>query len=179
MQCSFYINVTFVSQLRQILTKEEFKNIFDVYFDEVRNYIFYRCGDDELATDIAQDTFLKFWEKQFDISEGKFKGLLFKISSDLFTSHYRKMKTHQNFAFQVKPEYIVQTPEELLQFEEMQKSLDKALLSMPEKQRVVFFMHRMDHLKYHEIAELLGLSVKAVEKRMKLGLDFLRKNIIR
>jgi RNA polymerase sigma-70 factor (ECF subfamily) len=36
-------------------------------------------------------------------------------------------------------------------------------------------MSRMDDLKYNEIAESLGLSVKAVEKRMKGALDFLRK----
>jgi len=48
---------------------------------------------------------------------------------------------------------------------------------MPEKQRVVFLMHRMDNLKYSEIASALGLSQKAIEKRMKLALDFLKKHI--
>ena len=48
---------------------------------------------------------------------------------------------------------------------------------MPEKQRVVFLMSRIDNLKYAEIADQLGLSVKAVEKRMKKALEFLRNEI--
>ena len=48
---------------------------------------------------------------------------------------------------------------------------------MPEKQRTVFLMSRMDHMKYHEIAERLDLSIKAVEKRMKLALAFLKERL--
>ena len=61
------------------MNKEEFKFIFDTYFDAVRNYIYYRSGDADLATDIAQDTFLRIWEKQLKPDLEKVKGLLFKI----------------------------------------------------------------------------------------------------
>jgi len=50
---------------------------------------------------------------------------------------------------------------------------------MPENQRIVFLMSRMDQLKYTEIAENLGISQKAVEKRMTRALGFLRKKIVR
>ncbi len=159
------------------MTKEEFKNIFNLNFDTVRNYIYYRCGDAELATDVAQDAFLKLWEKQMKYEKGNIKGLLFKISSDIFISLYRKQKTAMNFHLRSKPQIQHQTPEEIMQFEELQESYNLALRSMPEKQRVVFLMHRLDGLKYYEIAESLDLSVKAIEKRMTLAISFLRKNI--
>ena len=159
------------------MTREEFKSIFDQHFDIVRNYIFYRCGNTDLASDGAQETFLKVWEKQEAFKSNNVTGLLFKISGDLFISHYRKQKTRLNYHLQVKPEYLQQNPEEILQFEELQKSYDHVLRIMPEKQRVVFLMHRLDELKYHEIAGHLGLSVKAIEKRMKLAIEFIRKNL--
>lgn len=160
-----------------ILTKQEFKNIFDLNFDNVRNYIYYRCGDTDLATDIAQEAFMKIWEKQLDVNQGKTKALLFKISSNIFISKYRKQQTELKFALSEKPQIQSQNPEDILQYKELQNNYNKVLTIMPEKQRVAFLMHRFDGCSYNEIAEKLGLSVKAIEKRMKLALDFLRKNI--
>lgn len=157
------------------MTRTQFKEIFNNHFDEVRNYIYYRSGNTELATDIAQDTFVKLWEKQFIITDGKIKGLLFKIAGDLFISSYRKQKTAMNFSLNMKPQDSDITPEEQLQFKELQASYNNALASLPDKQRVVFLMSRMEELKYREIAERLEISVKAVEKRMKNALEYLRQ----
>lgn len=159
------------------MTREEFKNLFDIHFDGVRNYIYYRSGNSELATDIAQETFMRVWEKQIRIEEQKTKRLLFKIAGDLFVSSYRKQKTALQFRLQAKPETTDHTPEDAMQFEELKNKYETALAQMPEKQRTVFLMSRMEHLKNREIAESLSLSVKAVEKRMKLALDYLKKAI--
>ena len=157
------------------MTQTQFKEIFDKHFDDVRNYIYYRSGDTALATDVAQETFIKLWEKQFNIRPNKIKGLLYKISGDLFVSDYRKQKTVMNFKLSRQPEKMEITPEDEFQFNELQNSYSIALGNLPEKQRVVFMMSRMEELKYHEIAERLEISVKAVEKRMKHALEFLRK----
>ncbi|MCF6170588.1 MAG: sigma-70 family RNA polymerase sigma factor [Bacteroidales bacterium] len=157
------------------MTRDQFKYIFDNYFDTVRNYIYYRSGDDELATNIAQETFMRLWEKQLEAGPGKVKGLLFKISGDLFVSNYRKQKTIQRFRLNSKPEINHHSPEKQLEFKELKKSYETALAGLSEKQRTVFLMSRMENLKYHEIAATLGLSVKAVEKRMKHALAALRQ----
>lgn len=157
------------------MTQPQFKEIFNEHFDEVRNYIFYRSGDTELATDVAQETFIKLWEKQFDIDNRKIKGLLFKIAGDKFVSMHRKQKTIMNFKLNSKPGLEEVTPEDRMQFDQLQENYSTALSSLPEKQRVVFMMSRMEELKYHEIAERLEISTKAVEKRMKNALEFLRQ----
>lgn len=157
------------------MTRSQFKDIFDKHFDEVRNYIYYRSGDPDLATDIAQDTFIKLWEKKFILTDGKVKGLLFKIAGDLFISSYRKQKTAMNFKLTMKPETTGNNPEEQFQFKELHEKYNLALGELPEKQRVVFMMSRFEEMKYYEIAERLEISVKAVEKRMKYALEYLRQ----
>ncbi|MEM7514507.1 MAG: sigma-70 family RNA polymerase sigma factor, partial [Bacteroidota bacterium] len=53
--------------------------------------------------------------------------------------------------------------------------LEGAIAALPEKNRVVFLMNRIEKLTYQEIADSLGLSVKAIEKRMHKALIELRK----
>jgi RNA polymerase sigma factor (sigma-70 family) len=159
------------------LTREEFKKLFDTYFDDLRKYLFYRSGNEELATDIAQDTFMCIWEKQIEIDHKTVKGLLFKIGSDLFITRYRKEQVAFKFFKTYKPDEHDLSPEEQLNFNELKIAYEKSLETMPEKQRVVFLMSRIDELKYAEIADQLDLSVKAIEKRMNLALTHLKTHL--
>jgi len=156
------------------LKKEAFKTLFETYFEDVRKYVLYRSGNDEMATDIAQDTFMRIWEKQMTIDPKTAKGLLFKIAGDLFVSHYRKKQVAFNFFNTFQPNHKSTTPEDEINFQELKIAYDTALKTMPEKQRTVFLMNRIDELKYKEIADQLGLSVKAIEKRMSQALDHLK-----
>ncbi len=159
------------------MNKEEFKFLFDTYFEAVRRYVFYRSGDEDIATDIAQDTFLRIWEKQMDINMKTAKGLLFKIANDLFITRYHKEKLAFKFFNTFEPNHKCLTPEDELNYEQLKNAYEEALKSMPEKQRVVFLMNRVDELKYKEIAEHLELSVKAIEKRMSLALEHLKRHL--
>ena len=58
---------------------------------------------------------------------------------------------------------------------EFKERLEEAISQLPDKQRTVFLMNRIDKKTYREIAELEGVSVKAIEKRMGMALKTLRK----
>lgn len=160
------------------MTKEQFKTLFDRYFDDIRRYLYYRSGDEALSTDLAQDTFMRIWEKEMHLMPGSDAGLLYKIAGDLFVSHTRRDKLRKEAPDRIRFEQSGRTPEEELQFKELQEKYEKALIKLPENQRVVFLMSRMEELTYQEIAARLSLSVKAVEKRMTGALARLRKEII-
>jgi len=160
------------------LTQQEFKVLFENHFADVRKYVFYRSGDADVATDIAQETFLKIWEKQNSIQPEKVKGLLYKIAGDLYISHYRKEKRSFRFFNSFVFENESQSPEEEMTFNQLKENYSNSLEKMNEKQRTVFLLSRAENLKYAEIAEVLGISVKTVEKRMKNALDHLR-NILK
>ncbi len=159
------------------MTREEFKNIFDIHFAGVRNYIYYRSGDQDLATDVAQETFITLWEKKSGLVNSNIKALLFKIASDLLITQLRKRNVAMRYKAKAIDEQFNESPDDLLQYKELLKNYELALESLPEKQRTVFLLSRMDGLKYFEIADSLGVSVKAVEKRMKNALEYLRKSI--
>lgn len=148
-----------------------------MHFAQIRNYVFFRSGNTEVATDIAQETFLKIWEKQQAIQPEKVKGLLYKIANDLFISHYRKEKRSFEFFNHYEIKEHVNSPEEEMAFKQLKDNYRLALAEMPEKQRTVFLMSRVENLKYAEIATMVGISVKAVEKRMKKALQHLRVNL--
>lgn len=162
-----------------MLGKVEFKQLFDCHFDTIRSFIYYRCGNADTASDMAQDVFMKIWEKRKDLKEDNLKSLLYKIANDLVVSNYRKDLTRMNF----QQDMMHQTneslsPEEELAYKELTSTYADLLHKMPETQRVVFLMNRNDELKYNEIANLLDISVKAVEKRMSAALQFLRTKLI-
>ena len=159
------------------MTKEDFKTCFDNHFDRIRNYIYYRCGDSELATDVAQETFLKIWEKNMDYNPLKIKSLLYKIAKEHWISLYRKQETAVKYRFSLSWPENSNEIEEKIDYQELKKKYETALQSMPVNQREVFLMSRMDQMTYKEIAENLSISVKAIEKRMHLALTTL-KNIL-
>lgn len=159
------------------MTQQEFKNLFEMHFAQIRNYVFFRSGNTEVATDIAQETFLKIWEKRNRIQPDTTKGLLYKIANDLFISHYRKEKRSFEFFKHYEFDSVSNSPEEQMAFEQLKTNYKKALDRMPEKERTVFLMSRVENLKYTEIAEMVNISVKGVEKRMKKALGFLRVNL--
>ena len=161
-----------------MLSKEEFKEIFDTHFDNIRSYVFYRCGDTELASDIAQDVFLKVWEKRNALDCIHIKQLLYKMATDCFISDYRKMLCRLSFAESMTRENDGElTPEDDLAFSELAATYAQTLEQMTEKQRTVFLMNREDGMKYAEIAGHLQISVKAVEKHISAALRLLKLKI--
>lgn len=160
------------------MTKEEFRYLFDTYFDSVRSFLVYRGAGVDNASDIAQEVFMRLWEKQIDIEPQTAKRLLFKIAGDMHISKYRREMLELKYINSQSYVANERSPEEEFSHKELLNNYKKALSSLNEKQRTVFLMSRMEGLKYHEIAERLDLSVKAVEKRMSAALHYLKESLL-
>lgn len=152
----------------------EFDEIFNNWYDPLRNFIYYKTGDVQVSEDIAQDTFLKIWEKRSQIKKETVKPLLFKIAYNLFINRIQHQKVSFKFAEQSKGEKTHVAADYELEMAEFDAKLQRALASLDERNRTVFLMNRIEDFTYTQIAEQLGLSVKAVEKRMEKALSFLR-----
>jgi RNA polymerase sigma-70 factor (ECF subfamily) len=156
---------------------EGFKELFDRYYKPVRNFLYYKLGDMPLAEDLTQEVFLKVWEKRATIVPDSVQGLLFTIANHLALNHFNSAKARFEFRRKDEERLTVENPQSALEEKEFEEHLKSAIATLPENQRVVFLMNRIDELTYKEIAERLGLSVKAVEKRMSEALEILRQTV--
>ena len=159
------------------MTEKEFKQFFDKNFDGLRSYLYYRSGNLELATDLAQDTLLELWEKQTKNEGKKTVGFAYKIANDLFITRYRKNIVEAKYINSLEFEFTEMSPEKVLEFKELKEKYEHTLAEMDERQRVVFLMSRLEGLKYREIADRLSISVKTVEANMGKALKALRNSL--
>ena len=150
--------------------------IYDAHFDDLRRYLIYRSGDQDLSKDIAQNVFMKVWTKKIEIASGNIKSLLFKMATDEFISHIRKKKVEKEYTESIDLK-LIREPDNNDDLLEKKVLFQKALNQLPEKQKTAFLMNKMQGLTHKEIAEILNLSQKAIEKRIGLALKALKQNI--
>lgn len=157
------------------------KHFNDFYLKNVQaatNFAYYKCGDKDNALDLVQDAFTKIWENCSKIDFAKVKTYLLTTVNNLFLNTIKHNKVVVAFAKETPNHDITnQNPEYLLEEEEFKIKLQNAIASLTEAQREVFLMNRIDGKKYREIAELLDISQKAVEKRMSGALKILKEQI--
>ena len=153
----------------------EFKKFFDKYYDSIKNYIYFKTSDTQLSEDIVQEVFLKLWSIRATIIPDTVKSLLYTIADNLCKNYFKHKKVEYNFVNNFVNDEKNDSPQFLMEVQEFDKYLQKTLSDIPSKNRMVFLMNRIDGLTYMEIAERLGLSVKAVEKRMQGALKTIKE----
>lgn len=162
---------------KSVCNSEVFEKLYDKYVDDVYGFMYYKCGDKDLAQDFVQESFVRMWENCKKIIYSKAKSYLFMVSNNLFLSDYRHKKVVLEHEKIPQKEFSNETPEYIMEEQEFLKKLESVIANLGEKERVVFLMNRIDKKKYREIAEELGVSVKTVEQRMTAALKNIRTHI--
>ena len=158
-----------------VCKEDVFGSIFLAEAEGLRNFLYYKTGNLPQAEDLVQEAFGKLWENCSKVERAKARSYLFTVANNLFLNQVAHQKVVLRFEKQPHTQASHLTPQFLLEEEEFRKRLEEAIAALPEDQRIVFLMNRMDKKTYREIAELLDLSVKTIEKRMHKALQALRK----
>ena len=168
-----------MSSNKQELCNETYFNEFYLqHIQSASNFAFYKCGDNATALDLVQEAFVKIWENCSKIDFNKAKTYLFTTVNNLFLNIIKHNKVVMEYAKAVPyMDTNNQSPEYLLEEEEFKKKLQNAISLLTDAQREVFLLNRIEGKKYREIAEMLDISQKAVEKRMSGALKTLRERI--
>lgn len=151
-----------------------FKSHYDEWSEAVYRFLYYKTGDKALCEDLVHDVFVKYWNRIEKDEIQNIKNYLFTIAKNLMINHTRHQKVVLKFQQNFRPDSI-KSPHFSLEVSEFKNKLEKAISELPEGQREVFLLNRVEGLKYREIAELLQISQKAVEKRMTKALQILRQ----
>ncbi|MCB1148100.1 MAG: RNA polymerase sigma-70 factor, partial [Leptospiraceae bacterium] len=159
------------------LNASEFRDVFSQYIQAIRNFLYFKTGSQEMAEDLAQDTFVKLWENRKGIDKRTVKAYLYTIANNLAINQLKRNQLNFKFQNQVFEYSEKANPQFLMEMKEYEQKLTRVLEQMPEGSREVFLMNRLEDLKYREIAENLGISVKAVEKRMSKALQIIREKL--
>ncbi len=151
-----------------------FLRVYIAYSKKLHHFLYYKTGNATNAEDLVQDTFVRLWNNCDKVGLDKAKNYLFTIANNLFLDNVKHQKVRLKYKKVPQSKMTNQNPEYLLEEQEFKTRLEVAISQLPESQRVVFLMNRIDKMKYREIADVLNISVKAVEKRMHKALVKLR-----
>lgn len=162
---------------QSICEPKVFEKVYNLQAKTLRNFMYYKCGDNATADDFVQEAFVKLWKNCAKVLVEKAKSFLFTVANNLFLNEYAHKKVVLKYQQKQTINHTNQTPEFLLEEKEFMEKLQNAIADLPKKEREVFLLNRIDKKKYREIAELLDISVKTVEKRMSSALKKLRNQI--
>lgn len=184
-----YLNISFFIHLPKIICpmpkylhdnicdENLFSSIFNRHSKDLHNFLYYKFGDGLNPKDKVQEAFIKLWENCGKITPGKAKSFLFTVANNLMLNEFAHQKVVLKFQ-ETKPKSTTnETPEFVFEEKEYIAKLQLAISKLTEAQRVAFLLNRIEGKKHKEIAELLNISTKAVEKRIYGALNQLRLEI--
>ena len=162
------------------LDKPAFETLFRSFFPGLVLFAQKYVPDQDTAKEVVHNVFLNLWEKRENVDMSS------PLKSYLFTSVYNRcmnfIRDQKKFdrddtIFERLDNDDFTDASDRLEEQELEQRIFDALQSLPEKCREVFMLNRFEKLKYAEIAEKLGISVKTVETQMSKALKILREKL--
>lgn len=154
-----------------------FSKLFKTHAKNLHDFIYYKYGEHINPKDQVQEAFIKLWDNCKKVPFLKAKSFLFTVANNLTLNEIKHGKVKLKYQQLGTNDRTNENPQFILEEKEYLQKYQKALANLTEPQRVAFLMNRVEGKKHREIAELLGISKKAVEKRIYGALKKLRKDI--
>lgn len=154
---------------------QTFELLFRDLFKPLCAFAMKYVNDLDEARNLVHEVFITVWEK-FDSlpSDTNYRSYLYTAVRNRCLNHLRDTKKHLSIE---KAELIRAEETSSMETVELEREIELAINSLPEKCRMVFEFSRMEGLKYAEIAEKMGISVKTVEAQMSKALTVLRTHL--
>lgn len=160
-------------------SKDAFDKIYILYSKRLYGYCLKIAKSREDAEEIVQDVFLRLWNMKADIrQEETLRSLLFLISKNyLIKSSYNRINS-QIFEDYVNYEEKLRNSDSSdsnIEYEDFLRILRLAMQKLPETQRKVIELSRLQQYSVREVAEQLSLNEQTIRNQLSLGLKTLRQ----
>ncbi len=146
--------------------REAFAQLVSIYGEKLYWQIRKMVLTHEDADDLLQNVFLKAWlSLETFRGESKLSTWLYRIAVNECITFLNKQRAKNNVSIDDVDHFLLERlqSDEYFDGDEAQVRFQKAVLTLPEKQRLVFNMRYYDEMKYEEISDVLGTSVGALK----------------
>jgi RNA polymerase sigma-70 factor (ECF subfamily) len=166
-----------------------FEELFRAYARELCRHAYHYLESAELAEDVVQDVLLRIWEHRLTLAHP------IDLRAYLHTAVRNRALDAKKAARSTARTYAAgrnwvtgsaigmgeapSSPVENAERSEISAALRTAIRQLPERCRLVFALRWESHLSYAQIAEQLGVSIKAVERHRQRGLKRLARSLRR
>ncbi|MEM7108739.1 MAG: RNA polymerase sigma-70 factor [Bacteroidota bacterium] len=154
-----------------------FEALYTRFYHVLINYSFRYMQSKQQADDVVSEVFYKIWKKRSGIHvTSSLRSYLFTAVRNMCLDYLRSESKIEHCQDDMLIEYegSSDTPHQCAVGEELKIRIENAIEALPKDRRKVFRMSRDQGLKYKEIAETLGISIKTVETQMGRALKYLR-----
>jgi len=165
-----------------------FAEIVEIYKDKVYQLCYRMLGNRHEAEDIAQEAFIRAYVNihSYDMNR-KFATWLYRIATNLSIDRIRKKKPDfyldaevagaEGLTLYSQVAADVELPEDQVESLELQATIQKEILKLPEKYRSAIVLKYIEELSLKEISEILELPIGTVKTRIHRGREALRHQL--
>ncbi len=157
-----------------------FNGLFGRYYPTVRNFAFQLLGDMEAAQEAAQDVFVRLWEKgSRDEQDSAVRAFLFTVARNICIDRIRSDRAITEYRRRIMLKYseVADSFLDDIITSDLHRLLDRQIETLPPQCAHAFRLSRVEHLTYREIADRMGISVKAVEANVSRAIAILREKM--
>jgi RNA polymerase sigma-70 factor (ECF subfamily) len=170
-------------EIKRWLYEDEnaFEHLFNYYYPRLHRYAFRYLNNEFWAEELSMEVLARIWEKRSAITNAEtFENYLFTAARNHLINHWQR-KIDGLLSLETLPVEVADTTSNSASSQydpaltkEIETVYHNSLSELPPQRRLVFLLHRNDHLSYKEIAQKLNISPRTVENHIGAALKQLR-----
>ena len=142
-------------------------------YDKIYRYCYFKMYDDQIAQEITQETFLRFYKQGLNLGSDKELPYLYIIAKNLCIDHFRRRTTES--LEEITEEVIDDPTEDLISNLTLRMTISK----LPEDEQELIFLRYVNEVSITTICKITGLSRFAVYRKLSKSLKWLKEELLK
>ena len=142
-------------------------------YDKIYRYCYFKMYDDQIAQEITQETFLRFYKQGLNLGSDKELPYLYTIAKNLCIDHFRRRTTER--LEEITEEVIDDPTEDLIS----NLTLRMIMSKLPEDEQELIFLRYVNEISITAICKITGLSRFAVYRKLSKSLKWLKEELLK
>ena len=158
--------------------REIFDNVFRSYYQPLYIFAYRIVGNEEECRDLVHDCFEELWSNFKETNDKSIKTFLYKCLRRKCIDRLRRKQAQQRYirlTSAITSQWVGEDDANISKLEEREKQLSESIELLQPPTKEIFRLCYVEHKKYAEAAEILGISVSTIKKHVVRALRFFRE----